>query len=150
MPPYRILSCPKSMHSSYPWNAFMGVGSPKSCAQRRTRTGSTSSGSWPNTSQNVENEILGFVCVLWGWGFCLPCYKAEASEQRGRFARLHVFGVATGPLRMCVVVCMHEHHLLSERVERKPRFPLPRKRGLPFVIVSDGPGPSCLVPPLLP
>ena len=41
------------------------------------------SGSWPNTSQNVEkNEILGFVCVLWGWVvFASRVTRREASES---------------------------------------------------------------------
>ena len=60
-----------------------------------------------------ENRILGLVCYIVGLGgFCLPCYKTGVFRASGGlFARLHVFGVAAGPLRMCVIVCMHEHHL---------------------------------------
>ena len=52
-------------------------------------------------------------CVFCGVGWFLPpvLQGGGVRASGGRFARLHVFGVATGPLRMCVVVCMHEHHL---------------------------------------
>ena len=99
-----------------------------------------------------ENRILGLVCYFVGLGgFCLPCYKTGVFRASGGlFARLHVFGGARGPLRVCVFVCMHEHHLFGRRLKREPRNPCQRNRGLPFVTVTDGPGPSCLVPPLLP
>ena len=151
MPPYRILSCPKSMHSSYPWNAFMGVDHQRVAPSGGPGTGLTFLNRGRVPVKTWENRILGLVCYIVGCGFCLPCYKTGVFRASGGlFARLHVFGVAAGPLRMCVIVCMHEHHLLSERFEREPRNPCQRNRGLPFVTVSDGPGPSCLVPPLLP
>ena len=98
------------MHSSYPWNAFMGLDRKELRPAEDPNRFDLFLDRGRIPVKTWKNEILGFVCVLWGLGgFASRVTRREASEPSGgRFARLHVFGVATGPLRMCVVVCMHD------------------------------------------